>query len=308
MGYYLNKVSYFLLLLIPPLLISGPFLPDLTITYCCIYFLFLVSFRELLLKFLIKYKIFKFYLIFILIITISSIFSDYILVSLKSSLLHIRFIIFCLIYYYLINYIKNFIKFQQIILLLTLVFLNFDSLYQLITGFNIIGLKIQEAFIPRPTSFFGKDLKLGNFLFIFNLLSLVIAIYTNKFLKITLFVNLFSWFMIFFSGERTSLILYSLSIFIILIIFCLDKKFLKENKYKISIVFLIIFVFVANNGFSKKMYVSKMIINPLKELSIIGDTEFMPAHINHFKASIYIFKENLIIGSRPNTFSKKYKK
>ena len=71
---------------------------------------------------------------------------------------------------------------------------------------------------------------------------------------------------------------------------------------------MIIFVFVANNGFSKKMYVSKMIINPLKELSIIGDTEFMPAHINHFKASIYIFKENLIIGSGPNTFSKKCKK
>ena len=40
-----------------------------------------------------------------------------------------------------------------------------------------------------------------------------------------------------------------------------------------------------------------MLINPLKELSIIGEGQLLPAHRKHYEITLEIFKENILIGA-----------
>ena len=89
------NLSSILLVFIPVFLITGPLLPDLSVVIIVFTFLFYVIKNN-------KIEIFKnfFFLYFIgfyILLVISSIFSDYTLYSLKSSVPYIRFGLFSLL-------------------------------------------------------------------------------------------------------------------------------------------------------------------------------------------------------------------
>ena len=90
-----------IIILTPALLITGPFLSDMGITIVAILFI-INSFRNDLSKYF-KNIFFKFFLIFCIILIISSLLSNNILISLKNSFFYFRFGIFSLCFWYLLD-------------------------------------------------------------------------------------------------------------------------------------------------------------------------------------------------------------
>ena len=96
-----DDIPKWIIISMPILLITGPFLPDFGVSLVAI--LFIVN--------SIKNKLFKYYnniyfklfLLFCLIIICSSLFSNNVLVSLKNSFFYFRFGIFSLCFWYLIE-------------------------------------------------------------------------------------------------------------------------------------------------------------------------------------------------------------
>ena len=178
----IKNIFIYIPLLIPSLLITGPFLPDLLLVLSCLYYIFDQKFINFLKPYLKKKEI-LIYLLLILLTIISSIFSEYILNSLKSSFFHLRFVLFAMIYFYLASTYKKFIEYQIKVLGITLFILVSDSFLQLMTGKNILGYEMVTAYVDRPTSFFFNDLKIGSFLSKFSLLFSAFCFYKNKYIN-----------------------------------------------------------------------------------------------------------------------------
>ena len=100
---YLLKILSFLAILIPPALVTGPFLPDFFISLMGLIFiiLFINNFKEY-----IKLKFVVFFLIFYFLIIISSILSYDPSVSLESTLFYFRFLFYALVIFYILKIIK----------------------------------------------------------------------------------------------------------------------------------------------------------------------------------------------------------
>ena len=88
-SFFFNTVPLCIIVLMPVLLISGPFLSDLGISLVTILFL-INSVKNKLIKNYNNY-FFKFFIIFCIILISSSLLSDNILISLKNSLFYFRF-------------------------------------------------------------------------------------------------------------------------------------------------------------------------------------------------------------------------
>ena len=108
MNYNVQNYLSHLIYILPFLLLTGSFLPDLLISIVGIVFIYHS----------IKYKMFEYYnniyfktfIVFYLYILSISIFSDFPYLSLESSLFYFRFGIFTLAIWYLIDQNKDFIK------------------------------------------------------------------------------------------------------------------------------------------------------------------------------------------------------
>ena len=96
-----NIVPSWIIILMPILLVSGPFLSDLGVSIVSILFL-INSKKNNLIKYYDNYY-FKFFFIFCLILIFSSFLSENTLISLKNSLFYFRFGIFTLCFWYLLE-------------------------------------------------------------------------------------------------------------------------------------------------------------------------------------------------------------
>ena len=126
-----TKLLFVLVSIIPLLLITGPFLPDLILTISVIIFIY-ISIKQKLIKYY-KNPFFLIFAIFWFIIVLKSIYVDTVLelpglpgnimdnnpyLSLKSTLPYIRFALFVNCIIYLINVNKTFINFKTTIVYL----------------------------------------------------------------------------------------------------------------------------------------------------------------------------------------------
>ena len=91
---FFNIIPYWIIVLMPALLISGPFLSDLGLSLVAIIFI-INSIKNKLVKFYNNYY-FIIFLIFCLILISSSLLSNNTIISLKNSLFYFRFGIFSL--------------------------------------------------------------------------------------------------------------------------------------------------------------------------------------------------------------------
>ena len=142
-----------------PLLVTGPFLSDLLLSILSLWFLYYLLRKKI-------YNIFRnpyFYAFigFWLVCILSSLLSDKILFSLKSSLFYIRIAIFALLISYLIDLNKKILDYFYYALLITFFVLIIDGYFQYFSGFNILGYPM---FPGRVTSFFKDKLILGSYL------------------------------------------------------------------------------------------------------------------------------------------------
>ena len=195
----LLSFSSLLLILIPPALVSGPFLPDLFIVLISIMFLFIYSnSKKVFLNNLLFLKLFLIFFIFLIFIsTISENFSQ----SIKPSITYIRFGIFSLAIFLILEEKKNFKKYFYLVLCSTLAVLIFDGYLQFFTGNNIFGYEVNRP--DRLGGLFFDELILGSYLGkilpVFCIFSLFNREYLNKY-QIIIFILLI-YFLIFLSGE-----------------------------------------------------------------------------------------------------------
>ena len=292
-----NFLSYCIYLL-PILLVTGPFLPDLFISICSVFFLIICFIRNDWRYF--NNIFFKIFIIFYFYIFIRSLFYSLDFFVIKSSIFYIRFGIFSILIYFLcvfnINFFKNIIK----IIFFTILFLTFDAFIQYYFNYNLIG--IEKYSLDRISGFFGANAKLGSYIARMFPLSLIyfFLIENNKNNLTNIKCYLFTVFIflgVLITGERTSLFLFLLSL---LLIYTLNKNSIKLLFINFTILFIIFFVFIKFDPILKNRIISHT-------KSQINITEgklriFSEEHESHYLISYKMFKDNIFFGQGPNSF------
>lgn len=301
---YINLKKYLFLFfsinisLIPFFLVSGPFLPDLSLSVCSLLYLFYILSNKQFNVF--KNSLFIFFLIFYFTIVLSSFLSDYIIFSLHSSLPYIRFGLFSLCVWHTAKEDKN--LFNKIFIVLTIVYLSLilDGYLQFFTGSNI--LNYEKAGV-RVSSFFGDEHIMGSYVSRF--FPIYIGLYffiTQKrpiffFEKIIvlLFFILISVLVI-ISGERTAFGLLIIS-FLLMLFFLYGLKQLKVSFFIIFIFISLIFLSVYQNNFQRLFIETKDQIFANENILFFGERRH-----EYAKVSINIFKDNIFFGAGPRTY------
>ena len=199
------KLNEILFILLPLSLISGSFVPDLSISLIVLFFLF--NFKTKLHSKYFKNLFFYFFFIFNLYLIFISFFYNDLVASLKTSFFYFRFYIFSLAVWFILDNNESILKYFFYILLFSFIILLFDGFFQFIFGFNILGWNIHPG--PRVSSFFKDELILGSYLsrLIPLLFGLCLIFYENK-KKLFYFLSFFlfssSEILTFLSGERSA--------------------------------------------------------------------------------------------------------
>ena len=297
----LINLSSILFVLIPLSLISGPFIPDLSLVIITINFILLTIINK-------KYEIFNskflvFFFLFCLMITIVSFFSLN-TSSIQSGLFYFRFGLFSLAGYILIDVKKDLLKYTLYLLLFIYFMLFIDSIYQYKFNENLLGFKYINLSNFRITSFFGKDEILGSYSVRLLPLTFFLIIFTldkSNIKKRILFISLFiiSSVIILISGERTSL-----ALFFLLILFLFISSFnLRKLLIFPIIASLIIFTVVISKSDKIK---ARMITDTINQLGLSEKSErivlFSRTYEGHYLVALNMFKEKPIFGHGPKMF------
>ncbi len=296
----LNKVKIgFLISLVVPFLISGPFLPDLLVTFGSIIFLYYLIKNKLFYKF--NVLPIKFFLAFCTLCIFSSIISENIFLSLKTSLFYIRFGIFVCLIWYLIDKDKSILNFFYFTLLISFSILSFDAYIQYFNQVNLIGLSPFEN--NRVSSFFGDELVLGSFLT--RLFPLLFACFIARSKKSNFEIYYITILfiavdvLIFITGERTAFILLNLStIFIILLI----KQFKKLRLF----TFVVGLIFCSIITFTDSQLKYRMILSPIKSMGLQNSSSekyiFSESHDSLIRTALKMFIDRPVLGHGPKMF------
>ena len=276
-------IASLLLLLFPAAQISGPFLTDFFLILIAI--IFLVIFNQDKEFIISKIFFFNLFIIFYIFLVTRSIFSDSVMLSLKSSATYIRFGIFSLAVFFILKNNKNFIRHFYIILFITLIILLFDGYFQFFTGKNIFGWENDRP--DRLGGLFFEELILGSYLSKILPIFLTFTFINKKVLnRRYIFLIIFlTYLLIFLTGERSAFLL---STFYLILI----SPFLIKLKKFIIFLILVAVSFSALiflNKDIKSRYVDQMLLHSIYKNQ---DTViFMPDHIGLFTSAIDIFQK-----------------
>ncbi len=290
-----NFVIKFTVFIFPLSLVSGPLIPDLIISISSIIFLFF--FYNDFLNFIRNNYFIKIFFIFFLYLVINSFFSEFILISLKSSFTYIRFVIFVCVICYLFER-RHDIKYIFFLgLLSTFIILCVDANFQYLTGKNFFGFEPQITPL-RISGMFKDELILGSFLS--RLFPLLVGLFflffhNNKFFLLNIFLlSLIVTFTIVISAERTAIALHLMSMSLLILFLHIQKK------YKLLIFLSIIFagfLFITSNIHVKDRVIKETLLNSDKATYV-----FSKVHHAHYLTAINIFLEKPILGSGIKTF------
>lgn len=291
--YFLShKLSLILLVLLPFFLITGPFLSDLAISIISTIFLIKCYYNEKL-RLYFKNNLIYFFLFFWIYLLINTIITFQNISSLKISFFYIRFIIFIVATWYLLDSNKKIILYLFYSFLFCFCILVFDGFFQFFFKKNIFGY---EIIFNRISSFFGKELILGSYLSrlypIF--FAMYIFLFQNKkniYFYLIIFIFVFIETLIFLSGERSSFFFINLSTFFILI---MSKNF---KKIRFICMILSLFLIVTLTHFDNT-YKHRIIDNTLDQIGF-GSSKiffFSRQHEAHYVAALKIFKDYPVFG------------
>ncbi len=303
--FFFNTLPSWIIILMPILLISGPFLSDLGVSVVALLFV-INSIKNNLKKYYNNYY-FKIFVVFCLILILSSLLSKNVLISLKNSLFYFRFGIFSLSFWYLLENNKFLLRFLFISLLLCYSSLIIDGYIQYFFGKNLFGYILYNEY--RVSSFFGSELILGSYLarFFPIFFGLFILIDQPKKNKIMLFlvtiVFILSEGLIFVSGERLALFFMNLSaIYIILMI--KEYKIYRLWTYIVSICLIVLMINTIPN--SKERFIDQTINDFTRKYNKNKDDDklyiFSKPHTDMYTSAYRIFLDNKFFGVGPRQF------
>ena len=211
-----NLNIYHLIVIIPPLLVAGPFLPDLFLVLIVFFFLF--KNNNLIVTYLKNIFLLKILLFFIIYNIAVSIFSENALFSLKSSVGYIRFFIFICAFIYIFKNYNNIKKIFFYFLFGTVLVVSLDAIFQFFYKYNFLGWPVDSK--GRISGLFGTEYVLGSYLarctpiiisLFFYLKEKNIINLEYKFLYLSFFI---SYFAILISGERTAFLMINMFLFL----------------------------------------------------------------------------------------------
>ena len=241
-----DKLFSLFFMIVPILLITGPALPDITISFCAIYFLITFIFIKKNYEF-IKDKFFLVSIFFWFSIIFVSFFSYDKMKSFQDSIIFIRLLIIPTTAYFLFFNNKNKIKFSITIIFICICFIIIDTLFQFINYNSEYGFQNDLlGFIPewygRLTGPFGDELVPGAYISKFGLLGYLFFFFINKtkyhnFLEILYLSSL--GLVCFASGERMAMATFFLALFFLLI-FLKDKRGTLFFSIILSLIFITI--------------------------------------------------------------------
>jgi O-antigen ligase len=297
--FFFNFVPSWIIILMPALLISGPFLSDLGLSLVAILFL-INSIKNNLIRYYNNYY-FKIFLIFCFILILSSLLSENILISLKNSLFYFRFGMFSLCFWYLLEKNTLLLKYLFISMLLCFSSLIVDGYFQYFFGKNLFGQVMYNDY--RVSSFFGSELILGSYLARFFPILFALFILLNEpkknklILLIMTIVFILAEGLIFVSGERLALFFMNLSaVYIILMI--KEYKIYRFWTYLLSLCLIVVMIsFVPK---SKERFIDQTIYDFTRNTNEMYI--FSKPHTDMYISAYKMFLDNKFIGVGPRQF------
>lgn len=299
----LYGILFLFFLLYPASLVFGPALIETTIFISILAFLFLILKKKLHFKSYLSNTKLNFIFLFILICIFSSILSENILHSFKSSFFSIRFIIYSIIILFLLKLqknAKNFLYFNIVFLFICLA----DAYIQLIFGVNIFLYNTSSNIV---TGFFFEEKKLGRFLISLSPILVGIYLYLNnrsinsKLVNSFIFLNII-FFITLFTSERVSMF-YACFTIMILILFSLSLS----KKYIIFIILPIVIFFTSYSlGINKFQFT---VIDSINQITDNKKSFSYPSkqHRSFMTTSYELFIDKPILGIGPNNYRYKCK-
>lgn len=295
------SIIVLLAILIPPALVTGPFLPDLFISLIGIIYIYL-NYKYFNLTNLYQNKFISFFLFFYFLIIVSTIFSFEPLVSMESSLFYFRFLFFSLAIFFILQNYDNFIKYLIISFSITFIVIYIDSFLQLTLGNNLIGYPIDEH--GGINSFFGSnaDGVLGSYIVRLSptFCSLIAYKYINStsYTKyIILLILIIASIISLFSQERTAFALSMIPLFAF--IFCTNEfKFLHKILFSLIFILTTFLVIFLNQEIFLRFYTA--VIDQIFNNNQIF--VFSKLHHAHYTSAIKMFLSDPITGIGPKMF------
>lgn len=234
-----EKIFNYLYLLIPLLLITGPAIPDIIITFGLIFGIIYVYYQKVYEE-IITNNFFKISIIFWLSLLLISFFSYNKINSFQDSLIFIRFLIIPFFCYYIFFKDKKIFKQTLVLVFIIILFVCIDTLYQFLNytskegfGEDILGFK--SNWYGRLTGPFRDELIPGSYVSKFGLIGFALIISIKKYEKSIILHSIYLSSILlvcYVSGERMAFATFALS---------LSMLFIFLNGYRKSI-FLSIFL------------------------------------------------------------------
>ena len=322
---YIITAQQYLILCVTFLLITGPFLSDLAVVITSILFLVYVI-RNKDFKYF-ESIFFKLFIIFNSYIVLSSLLSEHVLYSLKTSLTYFRFGLFCLSVWLVLDHKPSTIKYLFFSFLLIYSFLVLDGLKQFFTKENIFGVYLASG--HRVTSLFGDEAILGSYLSRLLPMFFACLIFLNKkninknYFYYFSFLFIFVDILVFITAERTALFLVNFAAIILMISLVNYKKFrFLTLVLSISIFSIISIYYPAAKIRLIDQTLDQIGIDKNKVEKILSSDEIYKKHtgVNYnndkkkyifsknyheiYQTSFNIFKENIYFGIGPKNFRK----
>jgi len=282
-----------------PLLIWGPFFPDLIVSISTLFFLYHV-FKKKIFYFLNK-KPFIIFLLFCIFSIISSLVAENISLSIKSSLFYFRIGVFSCFIWYLIDKDKSILTYFYYVLILCFSALVIDGYFQHFTGQNLLGFTIISN---RISSFFGDELIMGSYLSrLFPLLFALFLVKKKQKFEIYFLGLLFILVdvLIYMSGERSAFFFLNLStVFIIVLI--------KEHQKFRLVTFFIAIICITILSLNSSYLSDRMFKGPAEEMGLTKNSKakdltiFSQAHDSLIRTAYNMFKDQPILGHGPKMF------
>jgi O-antigen ligase len=288
----------FIISLIIPFLILGPFFPDVIVSLSALVFLVYVIRNKAFYYFNNK-PLIIFFIFCIYCILVSAFVAKDISFSFGSSLFYFRIGVFACLVWYLIEKNKKILNYFYYALVVCFSALAVDGYIQFLHGFNIIGL---PASGNRISSFFGKEFIMGSYLSrLFPLLFAMFLLRKNSKFEVYYIGGLFILIdvLIYISGERAAFFFLNLStLFIIILI----KKY---QKFRL-IIFICSLVLIAGLTFSYNKLADRMILDTAKSFGFLKESQkrnfFTIEHDSLIRTAYNMFLDKPIFGHGPKMF------
>jgi O-antigen ligase len=288
------RVIKLLIILLPIFLITGPFLTDLSASIVGLFFL-IYAYKYKKLEYFKNYFFYYFCFVFFY-LNIISLFSFDPKISLGVSLPFLRIILFIISLSFFFSEYKD-LKFNILYIYIICLFLLFvDSIFQLYSGYNLFGFKMND--ISRISSFFRDKYVMGSF--VVRLLPFFLAIsffIINKKKQniVSISILILSGLLVVLSGERVSFFYYLTLIFFYFF-------FLKN--YKILIVYFIFYIsLLVSLSFYNPNFINRIYKHTFVQLNEVKNFyNISYRHNLHYMTAYNIFLDNKLFGAGLKSF------